>query len=189
MRENCPGPKLRNELLIEFLWQTGLRREEAANVTLNNIYPNKREIDVKGKGNKNRTVFYQPTLDTLLNLWLDGGYRSSYNWAESSEYLFVSERSSRLHPHRINQIVVKSAKNADFQSKMYTDGNGQDRYKFTAHSLRHGFAVRSLKNGMDIKTLADLMGHESLETTQQYLRLDNDDLRDRYRKYGPNGTE
>lgn len=188
MMDHCPGPKIRNELLIDFLWQTGLRREEAADVTLDNIDREKREIQIRGKNDKNRTVFYQPTLDTLLSLWLDEGYRSSYNWAERSEFLFVSERSSRLNPHRINQIIVEAAKNAEIQSKMYTDGNGQHRYKITAHSLRHGFAVQSLKNGMDIKTLSDIMGHESLDTTQQYLRLITDDLRERYRKYGPDGT-
>jgi len=188
MKDNCPGPKIRNELIIEFLWQTGLRRVEAADVMLDNLYREKREIHVRGKNNKSRTVFYQPSLDTLLDLWIDGGYRSSYNAAESSGNLFISERSGRLHPHQINTVVVKSAKNADIQSKMYTDGNGQNRNKITAHSLRHGFAVRSLKNGMDIKTLADIMGHERLDTTQQYLRLITDDLRERYRKYGTDGT-
>ncbi|MFC7027835.1 tyrosine-type recombinase/integrase [Halomicroarcula sp. GCM10025710] len=143
---------------------------------------------MRGKNDKNRIVFYQPTLDTLLQIWLDGGYRQCYNWAEKSDHLFVSERSGRLNPHQINQVIVKAAKNADIQSKMYTDGNGQNRYKITAHSLRHGFAVQSLKNGMDIKTLADIMGHESLDTTKQYLRLITDDLRERYRKYGPEGT-
>lgn len=189
MKDHCPGPKIRNELLIELLWHTGLRRVEAADITLDNLDREKREIQIRGKNDKSRTVFYQPTLDTLLNLWIDGGYRSSYNWSEASKYLFVSERSEQLHPHRINQVIVRAAKNAGIQSKMYTDGNGQDRNKVTAHSLRHGFAVQSLKNGMDIKTLADIMGHESLDTTQQYLRLITDDLRERYRKYGPDGTE
>lgn len=189
MKEHCPGPKTRNQLLIELMWQTGLRREEVADIALNNLDRENREIQIRGKNDKNRVVFYQPTLDTLLEIWLDGGYRQSYNWAEKSDHLFVTERSGRLNPHQINQVIVKAAKNADIQSKMYTDGNGQNRYKITAHSLRHGFAVQSLKNGMDIKTLADIMGHESLDTTKQYLRLITDDLRERYRKYGPEGTE
>lgn len=189
MKDHCPGPKIRNELLIELLWQTGLRRVEIADIKIDNLDREKREILIRGKNDKSRTVFYQPSLDTLLDLWIDGGYRSSYNWSEASGYLFVSERSDQLHPHRVNQVIVKSAKNAGIQSKMYTDGNGQDRNKLTAHTLRHGFAVQSLKNGMDIKTLADIMGHESLDTTQQYLRLITDDLRERYRQYGPDGTE
>jgi integrase/recombinase XerD len=189
MKEHCPGPKTRNELLIELMWQTGLRREEVADITLGNLNREHREIQIRGKNDKSRVVFYQPTLDTLLDIWIEGGYRQSYNWAEKSDHLFLSERSGRLNPHQINQIIVKSAKNASIQSKMYTDGNGQNRYKITAHSLRHGFAVQSLKNGMDIKTLADIMGHESLDTTKQYLRLITDDLRERYRKYGPEGTD
>lgn len=188
LKNNCPGPKLRNELLIELLWQTGLRRKEAADVIIDNIDLEKREIEIRGKNDKNRTVFFQPSLDTLLNIWLEGGYRNSYNSAETSDHLFVSERSGRLAPHQINQIIVKSAKNAGIQSKMYTDGNGQRRHQITAHSIRHGFAVKSLKNGIDIKTLADIMGHDSLDTTQEYLDLINDDLRERYRKYGPGGT-
>lgn len=189
MKEHCPGPKTRNELLIELMWQTGLRREEVADITIDHLDRENREIQIRGKNDKSRYVFYQPTLDTLLQIWLDGGYRQSYNSAETSNHLFVSERSGRLNPHQINQIIVRSAKNAGIQSKMYTDGNGQTRYKITAHSTRHGFAVQSLKNGMDIKTLADIMGHESLDTTKQYLQLITDDLRERYRKYGPEGTE
>lgn len=188
IKDNCPGPKLRNELLIEFLWQTGLRRKEAADVTLDNIDRNKREIKIRGKNDKSRDVFYQPSLDTLLDIWIDGGYRNSYNSAETSDHLFVSERSGRLNPHQINQIIVKSAKNAGIQREMYTDGNGQSRYKITAHTLRHGFAVQSLKNGIDIKTLADIMGHDSLDTTKEYLDLITADLRERYRQYGPGGT-
>jgi integrase/recombinase XerD len=188
MKDNCPGPKLRNELLIELLWQTGLRRREAADITIDNIDRDKREIQIRGKNDKSRNVFFQPSLDTLLNIWLEGGYRNSYNSAETSNHLFVSERSGRLNPHQINQIIVKSAKNAGIQSKMYTDGNGQNRHKISAHNLRHGFAVQALKNGMDIKTLADIMGHDSLDTTKEYLDLITDDLRERYRKYGPGGT-
>jgi len=189
MRDNCPGPKTRNELIIELMWQTGLRRQEVSDITIDNLDREKRQIQIRGKNHKSRHVFYQPTLDTLLNIWLDAGYRQSYNSAEASNHLFISARSGHLHPHRINQLIVQSAKNAEIQTKMYTDGNGQNRYKITAHSLRHGFAVQSLKNGMDIKTLADIMGHNSLDTTKQYLRLITEDLRDRYRKFGPGGTE
>lgn len=188
MRNHCPGPKLRNELIIELMWQTGLRRDEVSNILIENIDWDNRQIQIRGKNSKSRYVFYQPSLDTLLDLWIDGGYRSSFNQAENSNYLFPTHQSEQLHPHNINQLIVKAAKNAEVQSEMYTDKNGQSRYKITAHSLRHGFAVRSLKNGMDIKTLADLMGHESLDTTKQYLRLITDDLRERYRKYGPEGS-
>lgn len=182
---HVPGPFLRNELLVNLLWQTGIRREEAANIKIEDIEREKRQINIKGKGNKNRVVFYQPTLDDTLKIWLEGGYRSSSLCAEESPYLFLSERSLRLHPHQINQIVVNSAKNAEIQREMYRDPNGQARYKITAHSVRHGFAVQCLKNGMDIKTLADLMGHESLDTTKEYLKFTTEDRRTTYRQFGP----
>lgn len=189
MLENVPGPFLRNELLIRFIWQTGLRRDEVSNVRIEDIDWNDRLINIKGKGDKNRKVFYQPSLDDALNIWLERGYRNSSLYAEESPYLFLSERSPQLHPNQINQVVVTAAKNAGVQSEMYTDPNGQSRYEITAHSLRHGFAVRCLKNGMNIKTLADLMGHESLDTTKEYLKFTTEDLRVTYRKYGPGGTE
>lgn len=67
---------------------------------------------------------------------------------------------------------------------MYEDAAGNNRYRITAHALRHGYAVQSLKNDIPLTVLRDLLGHESVETTQKYLQLVDDDRAEMARKYG-----
>lgn len=187
--EHVPSPKLRNELLIELLWQTGLRRTEVVDIEISDIDRENGEIKVRGKNDKNRTIFYQPSLEEKLNIWLDGGLRQSSMYAEESPYLFLTSQSGQLHPQHVNRVVLQAAKDAGIQEVLYEDGNGNPRYKITPHAIRHGFAVQSLKNGLDIKKLGDLMGHESLDTTKEYLKFTKEEERNDYRKYGPGGTE
>ncbi|UHQ98123.1 tyrosine-type recombinase/integrase (plasmid) [Natrinema zhouii] len=186
--ENVPSPTIRNELMIELMWQTGMRRQEVVDLRISDLNRDEGYIDVRGKNGKNRTVFYQSDLSDRLNIWLDGGLRNSSMYAEESPYIFLTEQSEQLHPQQINRTVLQAAEAAGIQETMYIDANGNPRHKITPHGLRHGFAVQSLKNGMDIKNLADIMGHNSLDTTKEYLRFTKEDLKRAYRKFGPGGT-
>lgn len=185
MVEHAPNPSLRNELLLRLLWQTGLRRGELAIIEIENIDRDVRAIEVWSPKTKEwRTVFYQPSLDFLMNQWLDSGYRGSYMSAADSPYLFVSKRAEQLSSHAVNEIVKKAAENAEIQDVMYEDGGGQKRHRITAHAIRHGHAVQALKSGIDIRTVQKHMGHSDIETTMKYLRLIDDDVRESYRKFG-----
>ncbi|SDY41247.1 tyrosine-type recombinase/integrase [Halopenitus persicus] len=183
LRENVTSPTLRNELIIRLLYQTGLRRAELAETRVEDIDTDSRTINVRAtKTHLNRTVRYQPNLDTLLSRWLNVN-RPALATA-GSEYLFPTSHSERIYPEYINQIVKDAADAADLQDDVFTDAGGRTHVKITAHTLRHSYAVQSLKNGMDTRTLQKLMGHAQIETTEKYLRLSKDDVLEAARHYG-----
>lgn len=184
--ENVPAPTLRNELIIRLLWQTGVRKSELVEIEMEDIDWDKRAIDVWSNKTKEwRTVYYQPSLDLLMEQWYEGGYRTAFGTAEDSSYLFVSERSEQIAPTTINRKVVRrAAENADIQEVMYTDKGGGKRYRVTAHALRHGHGVHALKSGIDVRTVQKHLGHAKLEMTMKYLQLIDEDIRDGYRRFG-----
>lgn len=162
------------------------RKQEAADIKLGDLDRDERRICIYSqKTGDTRTVFYQSSLDFLLDQWIDGGYRDAYSVAANSDYLFVTRRSEQFTFNSINKVVRKAADNAGIQKVLYEDASGNSRYRITTHALRHGFAVQCLKNEMNISTLSDLMGHENLETRKKYLQFTNDDLADAARRYGP----
>ena len=87
-------PTLRNELIIRLMWQTGVRKTELIDIELDHLDRDSREIRIwTNKSKQRRTVHYRRSLGVLLDRWIDRGHRASYVPAESSEYLFVTERS------------------------------------------------------------------------------------------------
>lgn len=184
--ENIPTPTLRNELIIRLLWQTGVRKSELVEIELEDIDREERSIGVWSTKTKEwRTVYYQPSLDLLMDQWIDGGYRGCFATAEDSPYLFVTERSEQMAPETVNRKIVRqAAENADIQEVMYTDKNGGRRCRITAHALRHGHGVHALKSGIDIRTVQKHLGHAKLEMTMKYLQLVDEDIRDGYRRFG-----
>jgi integrase/recombinase XerD len=187
LAENVPNPRLRNELLIKLAFQTGLREGELASIRLEDIDRDERSIKIFAeKTHNNRTVYYQPSLDMLLQQWIDGGYRLSHNRAPESPYLFVSDYTPKLEKQRVNKIVKEAAddEHADIQEVMYTDKAGNERLKITSHALRHGHAVESLKSGIDVRTVQKHLGHADVSMTMKYLRLVDDDVQKSYQQFG-----
>lgn len=181
LAENVPAPKLRNELMIRLLWQTGIREGELATLELDDIDRDNRSLDIwSPKTKESRTVFYQPSLDLLMDQWLDGGYRSSHTYAGESDYVFVTRQSAKFRSENVNNIVKKAAKNAEIQEVMYRDQAGNARHRVTSHALRHGHAVHALKCGIDVRTVQKHMGHSSLDMTMRYLQLVEKDVQEKY---------
>lgn len=189
LADNVPAPELRNELIIRLLYQTGLREHELRNLRLDDVKRHDRKIMVwSDKTGDSREVAYHPTVETLLNRWIDGGYRDGLGGARNSEYLFVTGRSEKMGRGRVNTVVRKAADNAGIQEEIGTDAKGHTRYKITAHTLRHTFAVQSLKNGMSVRFLQKLMGHADITTTERYLEITDNDAIQEQRERGA-GTE
>jgi integrase/recombinase XerD len=184
LAENAPNPKLRNELLIRLLYQTGLRRGEMAETRLKDIDTDERAINVHAtKTHLNRTVYYQPSLDTLLSRWINVERKALAT--AGSEYLFPTYKTEQISPKQISRTVKKAADAAGLQSRVYTNAAGHEQMEVTAHTLRHSFAVQCVKNEMNVRFIQKLMGHAKIETTERYLRVAGPDVRDAARKYGP----
>jgi integrase/recombinase XerD len=180
LTEHVNAPRLRNQLIIQFLFQTGVRRQEACDIELNDLDRQERTVKIRGKGDKNRTVYYNRKLNLLLDAWLDQGYRSSSPYASESDYLFLSHESGQLRGTTISDIVSQAAENADMQTELYTDSIGRPRRRVTAHALRHSFAVEYLRQGGTIGRLKKIMGHASVETTEKYAEIVDEDVREEY---------
>lgn len=185
--KSVSSPVFRNRLIIKTLFYTGLRVNELCDIDISQLNRDKRRIEnvYASKTDSTRTVFYPPDLERDFGKWLEGGYRDSNTSVHDSNKLFVSRHNGYLATSTIRGIVSEAAENAGLQETIYIDGKGAERHKITVHTLRHSFAVDSLDNGMDIRTLQKIMGHTSIETTQQYLQLLDDDLEKKYRERGP----
>lgn len=156
-------------------------------IRLTDIDREERSINIRAdKTHLNRTVYHQPSLDFLLDQWIDI-YREGYAKADSG-YLFPTNRSEHLNDHTFNRIIQDAAEDAGVQEHLFTDHGGKEHKKVTSHTLRHTGAVQSLRNGMDVRTLQKVLGHSKLDTTERYLDIATTDIRDMTRKYGP-GTE
>ena len=88
-----------------------------------------------------------------------------------------------MNPDDVGQMVKQAAIDADINEVMYEDQHGNERWKITAHALRHGHAVHSLKSGIDVRTVQQHLGHSSLDMTVRYLNLIDDDVRQAYKKF------
>jgi integrase/recombinase XerD len=131
-----------------------------------------------------RNVYYNPSLNTDLDLWLEGGYRDALPPANKSPYLFPSDKSSQIGEWTINRIVVDAAEAAGLQETAYEDYNGRNRNRITAHCLRHSFAMECVASDIDVKTIQNVMGHQKLENTQRYLDAYEETTRRKMRRFG-----
>lgn len=185
--EHAPNPKLRNRLLIRLLFQTGVRQSEAVAIKLEDLArAPERSIEIYApKTDSTRQVYYQESLDWLLQQWLDSGHRASVGPAHESPYLFPSQRAEKLNPGNVGQIVVKAAKRAGIQSVAYTNAAGHPVYRISAHQLRHSHAVHALKSGIDIRWVQEHLGHADISTTEKYLHVLDEDVKEAYHAFDP----
>ena len=152
---------LRDALILEMLYSSGVRVSELANMKLNDIDFKERKILILGKGNKERYVYYGSKCEELLDKYLKLDHRDS-------PYLLIGKRSDRLNEREIRSIVIDTAKKAGIEVHV------------SPHTLRHTYATHMLNDGADLKSVGDLLGHESLSTTQIYTHVSNERLRQVY---------
>ena len=150
---------LRDALILEMLYSTGIRVSELVNIKIKDIDFNARKIFVFGKGRKERIVFYGSNCADLLEKYLQ---------KQHENYLFTNTKGNRLNERTVRQIVSDTALKAHINVKV------------TPHTLRHTYATHLLNGGADLKSVGDLLGHESLSTTGIYTHVSNERLRQVY---------
>lgn len=159
--------KARNLLLLEILFDTGLRVSEAVNIEINNINKKEQSIKVLGKGNKERIVYYGDYAKNYLEDYLD--LRRNINIVDK-DYLFLNKNYTRLTRRGVEYLISDISKKALL------------RQKISPHTLRHSFATEMLNNGCDIRSVQELLGHKSLSTTGIYTHVTNEVVRQEYLK-------
>lgn len=199
MEENVGRHRVRDQLIIRLIWQTGMRRGEASGLEINDLDRDAREITIRpsvAKNDKKRVVAYQQTLDGLLKEWLDYGYREEMAASADHDRLFVGERGAPLSGDRINEIIIEAAKRAGINRRIYADANAPvdengdkkpNRWKISAHNVRHGFGTFMInETDAGLWEVSKAMGHSSVEITERiYVEDDPRAGVDHLHKYGP----
>ncbi len=162
----------RNRLIIELFYATGCRVSELCNIKLRDIDKKAKTIKIKGKGNKERIVFFGEYALIYLDKYLNGP-RAELLKGENCEYLFISDKGKALQVMDVEVIMQK------LMQKMAT------KKHVTPHTLRHTFATHLLNAGADIKSVQELLGHASLNTTGIYTHVTNDRIKEIYLKTFP----
>lgn len=160
---------LRDNAVLEMLYATGLRASELVGLKSDNLFFEDRIIRIFGKGNKERIVpFGESAARSLMNYFAE---RKKFNY--HSEYLFLNLRGGRLTSRSLQRIVEKYSR--DLQSGK----------RVTPHTFRHSFATHLLSRGADLRTIQELLGHQSLSTTQKYTHIAAVELKKIYEKVHP----
>lgn len=166
-KENNEYLKIRNLLLLEILFDTGLRVSEAVNIKISDIDLKNHSLKVLGKGSKERIVYFGDYAVTYLEEYL--ALRKNIK-SKDNEYLFWNKDYQRLTRRGAEYLINAIAKKALLKQRI------------TPHTLRHSFATEMLNNGCDIRSVQELLGHKSLSTTGIYTHVTNEVVRQEYLK-------
>ena len=163
---------IRNKLIIEMLYATGLRVSELTNIKLDDINESNKSIRVMGKGQKMRIVYYGDYAQKVLNEYLNNN-RNELLKGKTSKYLFINKNGDRLTYRGVEYLIDEISKYSSI------------KYKISPHVLRHTFATHLLQEGADLRSVQELLGHSSLATTQIYTHITSEHLREVYNKSFP----
>lgn len=165
----------RDRLILEILYATGIRVGELVEIKVSDIDFFNKEIKVNGKGSKQRIVEFGNYCFEYINLFLnDGREKILKKHNKTSSYLIINDHGDKITTRGVELLIDKIIKKAALKRKV------------TPHMLRHTFATHLLNEGCDILTVKELLGHESLESTQIYTHVSNEHLRKVYLNCHPN---
>lgn len=163
---------LRDALILELLYSTGVRVSELVNINISDINMNTKEIRIFGKGSKERIVLFGTKCSDLIKEYLSKA-RLELLVENNKDYLLLSKTGKKINQREIRYIIDDVVKKAGL--KMH----------ISPHVLRHTFATDLLNNGSDLRSVQQLLGHESLSTTTIYTHVTNEYLRNVYRNAHP----
>ena len=163
----------RNIAIIETLYGCGLRVSELINLKISDLYFEEDFVKVTGKGNKQRLVPVSEVNKQCINTYLINSRTQLNIDSRSSDIIFLNRNGYKLTRAMIFTIVKSLSKKAGIKKTI------------SPHSFRHSFATHLLENGADLKTIQQLLGHESITTTEIYMHLDNKALVNVMKKFHP----
>jgi integrase/recombinase XerD len=156
----------RNRALLEVLYACGLRVSELTHLKISNMYADIGFIKVLGKGDKERLVPIGEEALKHIQFYMDGVRRHLPKIQPLNEdFIFLNRRGRKLSRVMIFMIVKDAAKDAGIEKNV------------SPHTFRHSFATHLVEGGADLKAVQDMLGHESITTTEIYTHLDNAYLR------------
>jgi integrase/recombinase XerD len=163
----------RNKAIIETLYSCGLRVSELISLKLSNSHFKDGFIKVEGKGNKERLVPISPKAVKEITYYMEHYRNQLQVKKEAEDIVFLNRRGNKLTRIMIFTIVKTLAERAGMKKKI------------SPHTLRHSFATHLVEGGADLRAVQEMLGHESILTTEIYTHLDREYLRDNILQHHP----
>ena len=163
----------RNYVIIEVLYGCGLRVSELVNLKLSNIYADEQMLQIFGKGDKERWVPINPRALKLMQDYILTNRSHLPVVPGEEKYVFLNLRGRHLSRGAVFQFIKEAVEKAGIRKTV------------SPHSLRHSFATELVQNGADLRAVQEMLGHESLATTEIYTHLTRQYLRDTISTYHP----
>jgi len=163
----------RNRAILETLYACGLRVSELINLQLSNLFFEEGFIKVHGKGRKDRFVPINKRAIKFINFYLEHDRNHQTPQPKETDILFLNRRGKRLTRAMIFTIIKRLAETINLKKII------------SPHTFRHSFATHLLENGADLRAIQQMLGHESIITTEIYTHLDKSHLRQVIDKFHP----
>jgi integrase/recombinase XerD len=167
----------RNRAIIEVLYGCGLRVSELVGLRLSQLFLEEHYVIIQGKGNKQRLVPISPVAIEQINLYLEQTRSHQVVQRGSEDILFLNRRGAMLTRQMIFHIVKQLCELAGV------------RKVISPHTLRHSFATHLLEGGANLRAIQQMLGHESITTTEIYVHIDRTRLRDEILQYHPRNNK
>jgi len=157
---------VRDKLIIDLFYTTGIRRTELIHLLVSNVNISTKTLKVLGKRNKERIVPMLPVVERQMQLYFVE--RANLEQIKDSEFFFLTQKGVKLNDSFVYRLI-----NSYFS-------NVSEKVKKSPHILRHTFATHLLNNGADINSVKELLGHSSLASTQVYTHSSLSELKKVY---------
>lgn len=166
---------IRNKLMVELFYSTGIRRTELVNVKLKDVSMVQKTIKVLGKRNKERIIPLLPSVRNSIERYLE--HRGKLEHITDSSYFFLSLKGVKIYETLVYRVI-----NSYFSK-------ASEKVKKSPHILRHSFATHLLNEGADLNAVKELLGHTSLASTQVYTHNSIAQLKLVYENSHPRNTK
>jgi integrase/recombinase XerC len=173
LNEEKDFTSVRNKLIVELFYSTGIRRAELINIKEKNISFSDSSIKVLGKRNKERFVPLLQSVVSTLKKYLE----LKKEFSIGLEELFITNKGNKIYETLVYRII-----NSYFR-------HVSSKVKKSPHILRHSFATHLLNEGADLNSVKELLGHSSLASTQVYIHNSLDAIKKVYNQAHPRGTK
>lgn len=163
----------RNKAILETLYSCGLRVSELVNLKLSCLYFDAGYVRITGKGDKERLVPIGSVAIKYITIYLENIRVHLTVKPGNEDFVFLNKRGSKLSRVMIFMIIKEAAKNAGITKSI------------SPHTFRHSFATHLVEGGADLRAVQEMLGHESITTTEIYTHLDREYLRDTLQQFHP----
>lgn len=163
----------RNKAIIEVMYGCGLRVSEVVNLRISNLYFRDNYIRIIGKGDKERLVPIGQTAQKAINLYMEGVREHIKIKKGEEDFVFLNRRGARLTREMIFMMIKQAAETAGITKTI------------SPHTFRHSFATHLVEGGADLRAVQEMLGHESITTTEIYTHLDREYVKNILEQYHP----